>query len=308
MTPVVNSYFSGGGLFDIGLIKAGLEIANSYEIDSVCCDVQSANLGKHVRRADVSTKMVRGDECDAMVFTYPCTKYSSIADIHGTRTGDELYLHALRHLAVARPEVYAVENVPGMKVFPLVMEAMTRMPDYYVQVFCPVNATTWLPQRRDRLIIVASKKSFNWRAPESTRPVQLADILEDNPRITYPDAIRARMMGKYRDLPIISDPARGDVAPTCVAHYAKDKSTRLVKDDRYPMGVRPYSVREWARLQGVPDWFEFNCSDTNAYKMIGNGVPVPLGVWLGKEIKRYFNTCRSMPVRAVPKGGTGLLI
>ena len=73
-----------------------------------------------------------------------------------------------------------------------------------------------------------------------------------------------------------------------LAHYSRDKSTRLLKDKRFPMGVRPYSVREYARLQGVPDEFEFNCSDTAAYRIIGNGVPVPMGEWVGNEIQRYF--------------------
>ena len=84
------------------------------------------------------------------------------------------------------------------------------------------------------------------------------------------------MNGEYRDLPIISDPYCGDIAPTCVAHYAKDKSTRLVKDNRFDLGVRPYTLREWARLQGLPDSFEFPVSSTAAYKQIGNGVSVPV--------------------------------
>ena len=88
---------------------------------------------------------------------------------------------------------------------------------------------------------------------------------------------------------IISDPARDDMAPTCVAHYAKDLGTRLVKDDRFPHGVRPYSVREYARLQGVPDTFQFPTSTRNAYRMIGNGVSVPVGEWIGRELVRYFN-------------------
>ncbi|MBP0047687.1 DNA cytosine methyltransferase [Marinobacterium sp. AK62] len=288
MTPVINSYFSGGGLMDIGLLQAGLQIGKSYEIDPTCCRVQADNLGEHVQQADISEKLVAGDDCDGMVFTYPCTKYSAIADIHGTRTGDELFLHALRHLAIARPEVYAVENVPGMRAFPVVMEAMTQMPDYFVQVFCPIASSTWLPQRRDRLIIIGSRRRFNWRPPEQGRQIKLADIIEQDPRITMPKAVAKRMAGEYRDRPIISDPARGDIAPTCVAHYAKDKSTRLLADKRFPLGVRPYSVREYARLQGVPDWYRFSCSDTDAYRMIGNGVSVPVGEWLGRELQRYF--------------------
>lgn len=151
------------------------------------------------------------------------------------RTGDELFLHALRHLAVARPEFYVVENVPGMRAFPIVMEAMTKMPDYYVQVFCPIKSETWLPQRRSRLIIIGTRRRFDIRPPENTRRITLAEVLEKDPQITLPSAIKARMSGAYRDLPIISDPERGDIAPTCVAHYAKDKSTRLVADKRFTL-------------------------------------------------------------------------
>jgi len=284
----VNSYFSGAGLMDVGLQRAGIHINQAFELDSDACKTYSHNLGDHVKLCDISDELVlEQDSCDGMVFTYPCTKYSTIADIHNVRTGDELFLHALRHLAIARPEFYVIENVPGMRAFPVVMEAMTKMPDYYIQVFCPIKTEHWLPQKRNRLIIIGTRRSFNIRPPANTKAVQLADILEKDPQVTLPKAIRARMMGEYRDLPIISDPEKGDFAPTCVAHYAKDKSTRLVKDKRFPMGVRPYSVREFARLQGLPDDFNFPVSDTAAYRQIGNGVSVPVGEWIGGEMQRY---------------------
>jgi DNA (cytosine-5)-methyltransferase 1 len=44
------------------------------------------------------------------------------------RTGDDLFLHFFRHVAIRRPELYVVENVPGMRKFPVVMEAMTKLP------------------------------------------------------------------------------------------------------------------------------------------------------------------------------------
>lgn len=283
------SYFSGAGLFDIGLNAAGIEIEESFEIDADCCKVQRDNFTHKVTCIDLTQKLALEDTgVDWMFFTYPCTKYSRIADIHGTRTGDELFLHAFRHMALVQPEGFTIENVPGMRAFPIVMEAMTKLPGYYVTAFCPVKTETWLPQRRDRLIIFGSKKPFQWRPPQSTRRVKLREIIEADPQVTIPAAVKERMEGKYRDLPIISDPEKDDIAPTAVAHYAKDKSTRLLADKRFPMGVRPYSVREYARLQGVPDSFQFNCSDTAAYRMIGNGVSEPVGRWAGTEIKRYF--------------------
>jgi DNA (cytosine-5)-methyltransferase 1 len=289
MTITANSYFSGAGLMDLGLSLGGVTIQQSFEIDSHCCATLRANFKHEVVQADIEKKLVAAEKpCLVKVATYPCDRYSSIADIHGTRTGDALFLHFFRHIAIDRPEIYAIENVPGMRKFPIVMEAMTRLPDYYVKVFCPVESETWLPQRRSRLIIIGSRRPFTWRHPSARRRASLKSILDRDPALEIPAYVAKRLKGKYRDKPIISDPARGDLAPTCVAHYAKDLSTRLVADRRFPHGARPYTVREYARLQGVPDSFSFVGGDRAAYRMIGNGVSVPVGEWLGKELCRYF--------------------
>jgi len=290
MKILTNTYFSGAGLMDIGLESGGLKLQQSFEIDGTCCETMRRNFSHEVIQCDITRKLVYAEkECHVMVATYPCTKYSPIGDIHGVRTGDDLFLHFFRHVAIRRPELYIVENVPGMKKFPVVMEAMTKLPDYYVHVACPVKSSTWLPQKRDRLIILGSRRRFHWREPVGNQRVTLAEILEENPQPRIPEYVMKRLVGAYRDKPIISDPKRGDIAPTCVAHYAKDLSTRLVTDSRFPRGVRPYTVREYARLQGVPDTFSFCGSENDAYRMIGNGVSVPVGKWIGSEIVRYFN-------------------
>lgn len=285
----LNGYFSGAGLMEIGLQQAGLELQQSFEIDADCCATLRANFSHEVIQCDMTQKLVKKEKpSDVMVATYPCDKYSTGADIHGTRTGDELYLHFFRHLAIRPPEAYVLENVPGMRKFPVVMEAMTQLPKYYINIFCPVESHLWLPQRRDRLIIFGTRKPFNFRPPRSTRRVTLFEILERDPQIKVPDYVYRRLRGQYRDQPIISDPARGDIAPTCVAHYSKDRSTRLVRDRRFRRGVRPYTVREYARLQGVPDSFVFVGTESKAYEMIGNGVSIPVARWAGSELKRYF--------------------
>lgn len=288
--PVVNSYFSGMGLIDLGLARAGLRIGQSFEIDRHCVETQRLNFKHKVVACDLTRKLALEEEsCDVKVFTFPCTKYSAIADIHGTRTGDELFLHAFRHMVMNPPEVFVVENVPGMRMFPVVMEAMTKLPGYYVKAFCPVNASLWLPQERARLIIFGSRRPFAWRAPVNRRPaIRLKDIVERDPEVEIPRYVARRLRGCYRDLPIISDPRNGDIAPTCVAHYAKDLSTRLVADRRFPRGARPYSVREYGRLQGVPDTFRYAGGPRAAYRMQGNAVPEPMAHWMGREIRRYY--------------------
>lgn len=276
---------------DLGLIQGGVDVIQSLEIDATCVDTLNNNFDHEVKHCDISDILVHDqDVSDIMVGTYPCTKYSTIADISGTRTGDELFLHFFRHIAIDQPEMYIVENVPGMRKFPVVMEAMTKLPDYYLEVFCPVDASNWLPQRRERLILIGTRNRMNISPPKNQRRVTMKEIVESVPDMPIPKSVHARLNGEYRDLPIITDPSDPDaIAPTCVAHYAKDRGTRLVKDPSHPLGVRPYTPREYARLMGVPDWFEFAGTENQSYKQIGNGVAVHLAEWLGKEAVKYFN-------------------
>lgn len=288
MQITAKSYFSGAGGMDLGIEESGIDIIESYEIDKKCCDTLRKNFKHHVNESDI-TQITVLDQNDADVYigTFPCTRYSTIADISGTRTGDDLFLHFFRHIALAQPEMYVVENVPGMLKFKVVMEALTKLPDYYVRVECPINANMWLPQERKRLILIGSKKPFtNFDYPDS-QPLKLKDVIEKDASINIPQYVYNRINGKYRDKPIVSDPDNDDLAPTCVAHYAKDKGTRLIKDRQR---IRPYTVREYARLQGFPDWFEFCGTDNDAYRQIGNAVAVPMGRWIGKQIVKYFNS------------------
>ena len=292
--PTAKGYFSGCGGMEIGLMQAGINIIQSLDLDTEATDCMKMNshyFSHAVLTADIKDKTVLEQPAtDIIVGTYPCTKYSPIADIHGTRTGDDLFLHFFRHIAIEQPEMYIVENVPGMKKFKVVMEAMTKLPDYYVNVFCPVDAANWLPQRRKRLILIGTKKLYTLNAPTQKRKVAtLKSLLETNPDVPMPDYIIKRINGGYRDFPIIIDPELANaIAPTCVAHYSKDLSTRLVKDSNSEYGLRPFSIREYARLQGFPDDFKFE-NKRSSYRLIGNAVPVHMGEWIGMEARKYFN-------------------
>lgn len=74
---------------------------------------------------------------------------------------------------------------------------------------------------------------------------------------------------------------------TCVAEplrisYSSTFEVRngliTIKDKQYPIKlqdgfyiIRKLTVRECMKLQTVPEWYEFPVSDTQAYKMLGNG-------------------------------------
>lgn len=78
-----------------------------------------------------------------------------------------------------------------------------------------------------------------------------------------------------------------DGIPTKAVSYADGKTYKVyevangvitIKDKTYPIKlqdglyiIRKLTVSECKRLQTVPEWYEFPVSDTQAYRMLGNG-------------------------------------
>jgi len=47
------------------------------------------------------------------------------------------------------------------------------------------------------------------------------------------------------------------------------------------LGIRRLTPTECARLQTIPTWYRWECSDSQAYRMLGNG-------WTVEVIKHFF--------------------
>jgi DNA (cytosine-5)-methyltransferase 1 len=55
----------------------------------------------------------------------------------------------------------------------------------------------------------------------------------------------------------------------------------------HPDETRPFTIREYARIQTFPDSWEFQGSLTSKYAQIGNAVPVNLAYKVGVQINKY---------------------
>ena len=64
-------------------------------------------------------------------------------------------------------------------------------------------------------------------------------------------------------------PTAGGKSPCIPARARNDGSGQPVA--KIGCMLRRLTPTECARLQTVPDWYKWGCSDTQAYKMLGNG-------------------------------------
>ena len=83
---------------------------------------------------------------------------------------------------------------------------------------------------------------------------------------------------------------RRELCSTIVAHLAKDGLMFI-----HPTQRRSLTVREAARIQTFPDWFELPPSPTAAFRLVGNAVPPLLAEALGRGLRQYLSA--ALPVR-----------
>jgi hypothetical protein len=62
----------------------------------------------------------------------------------------------------------------------------------------------------------------------------------------------------------------------------------------HPDETRPFTVREYARIQTFPDDWNFEGSVAQQYKQIGNAVPINLGREVGYSIIKFLNSYYSL--------------
>jgi len=80
-------------------------------------------------------------------------------------------------------------------------------------------------------------------------------------------------------------------APTITARFDSFSRGRF----GHPVADRSISLREGARLQTFPDWFEFVGTKVSVARQIGNAVPPALAERIGLQVKRVMESYQSSP-------------
>jgi DNA (cytosine-5)-methyltransferase 1 len=183
--------------------------------------------------------------------------------------------------------------------------------DYNVQ-WNILNAYHYdVPQKRERLFIVGVhkdiRKLFRFPFNSTHRPV-LKDVLIDVPASDgqqYSEAKKAVMAlvpqgGSWVDLP--EDIQKEYMKNSYFSGGGKRGIARRLSMDEpcltlttspcqkqtercHPTETRPFTIREYARIQTFPDDYTFKGSLAQQYKQIGNAVPVRLAEHIAQSIK-----------------------
>ena len=179
-----------------------------------------------------------------------------------------------------------------------------------------------VPQKRERLILVGIRKDLDitFQYPISSKTVYtLRDALKKGPLFEtdvpssagtkYPEKKKKFLDlvppgGYWRDLPL--DMQQEYMQKSFFLGGGKTGMARRISWDEpcltltcspaqkqtercHPDETRPFTVREYARIQTFPDDWEFAGPVSAQYKQIGNAVPVNLAYAVGKEIIKTLN-------------------
>ncbi len=310
------SLFTGVGGFDLGFERAGMKCAWQCEIDSHARKVLDRRWAEVRKFEDV--RDVTGNDAesvDVIAGGFPCQDVSVAgrrAGFAGERSG--LWFEFARVISELKPRWVVIENVPGLlssnrgRDFETVPGTLVEF-GYGISWRILDAQFFGVPQRRRRVFIVGS--FGNGRAAEILfeRKRLRGDIApsggegEKYPR-SIANCITARegqrmnetvetlipVMMEYGHKqtdkpPIVWDFHYGEVrlqengtTPTLTSHYGSGGNNTAFVD------VRRLTPVECCRLQGFPDDWNDNVSDTQRYKQMGNAVCVNVAEWIGKRI------------------------
>lgn len=269
------------------------------------------------------------DEVEIVTGGFPCQAFSyagkrlGLEDARGT-----LFYEFARVVKEVNPPICIGENVKGLLSHEKgkTLQGMISILDEIgynvvpVQVLKAINYK--VPQKRERLILVGIRKDINveYSYPKPHNKIyNLSDALKKGelydknvPKSEgskYPDHKKEVLdlvppKGYWRDLPVeIQKDFMGksfylgggktgiarrigwdEPCLTLTCSPAQKQTERCHPDE-----TRPFTVREYARIQTFPDDWKFMGSVSQQYKQIGNAVPCNLGQEVGYSIIKFLN-------------------
>lgn len=264
------------------------------------------------------------DNVDGIIGGPPCQSWSEAGSLKGIDDDrGKLFYEYIRILKNKQPKFFLAENVSGM-LADRHSEAVNNILQMFKECgynvsLTLVNAKNYgVAQERKRVFYIGFRSDLNidfvfpkGSTEDDNKKITLRDIIWDlkdsavpalEKNQHNPDAINNNeyFIGSYSPIFMSRNRVKNwdEQAFTvqasgrqCQLHPQAPKMVKVDKNDcRFVKGkehlYRRMTIREIARIQGFPDSFKFIYQNTNdAYKMIGNAVPVNLAYEVACAIK-----------------------
>lgn len=325
--------FCGVGGLTHGLTKAGIKVRLGVDLDPACRFPMEANNATKFLQADIAelmpsdVQMAFGDaQITLLAGCAPCQPFSSYAQSAKRDKPHEDWelLSSFSKLVLAvRPTLVTMENVPPLQKQPIFRNFVSdlHLAGYDVDFRVVDGRNIGLPQRRQRLVLVASLLGPITIPEAGKEPVTVRDTIASLPPIAAGTAdtndplhasaslsdlnlsrIRnSKPGGTWRDWPkdLVSACHVRDTGSTYPSVYGRmewDKPAPTMTTQCYGFGNgrfghpdqdRAISLREAAMIQSFPRHYAFipdgaPINFNTLGRMIGNAVPVILGEYIGE--------------------------
>ncbi|WP_260447260.1 DNA cytosine methyltransferase [Listeria newyorkensis] len=321
--------FAGAGGLALGLHESGFNPQLLVEIDKYASETLRLNkpdwnvLNTDIRAIDLNSLNISQD-IDLISGGAPCQSFSyaglrgGLEDTRGT-----LFYDFARFIDFFKPKVFLFENVKGLITHEGGHTINTIISTFenlgYVVRWELLKAIHYeVAQKRERIIMIGVRKDihdingdFIYPKPQN-KILTLRDALVDVPEsigASYPETKKKVLDlvppgGYWRDLPV--EVAKDYMGVSYYSGGGRTGMARRISWDEpsltlttspaqkqtercHPDETRPFTTREYARIQSFPDSWEFYGSLGNVYKQIGNAVPVNLAKHVGNSINKYLS-------------------
>ncbi|MFD2255781.1 DNA cytosine methyltransferase [Luteolibacter algae] len=301
--------FCGAGGLSLGLQRAGITVKLATDLDAGCEATYRRNFGDSpFLRGDITELRpeefldhVESRENLILAGGPPCQLFSRLNKSPRSNSREvAAYMNLIRSI---KPAHVVFENVPAIKsrsdAWNLVITTL-KDEGYHVEHGILRGIDFGLPQKRERMIVLASRNKIGLPMGEYDQPKTVREKIGEFPDTsdTIPNHVSLKLsagnLARIRQIRAGENSrARGTSfsdsysrlhwdapAPTITTKCISFSNGRF----GHPQYDRALTVREAATLQGFPHDFIF-CGDLwSCARQVGNAVPPPIGEALGNAI------------------------
>ena len=266
----------------------------------------------HLKGADV---VMVHDDCGSFSNLNRNSKYTDHSIVCGRIQAS---IDAVKEIG---PKFFAMDNLPKMLLTTNAAYWHEQFPDYDIHFEWVSNYGYGNIQKfRNRLFIIGSKKDLNFKfiANEINHDISVMDTISGCEGLPNHLSFPVDKRSYYKPTPEQEAISYGELAEifkvlksgeptTYISNSREEKknigrlklhsnkySHTLMKEvaHYHPITGMPLTVRERARIQGFPDWFEFVISDKQHYnpigmKQTGKAMPIQFTSYLAKIFKQH---------------------